>query len=273
MTTKVESGRGSWRRWTFAATGAVAVLLAAGFVVLRAEDFLIHDPRFLLRQAESTGGGTSADLRIHGLFHSPKAPAEAVFARDFNRSVYLLPLAERRRNLLAVDWVKNASVARIWPNRVEVRIEERRPVAFAELPSETGGGPYQVALVDEEGVILEPPERSQYSLPILTGLRRQQSLATRRERVRRMLRLLEDVGPLAEKISEIDVSDAASLRVSYPVGDRVFVLILANDGHRGRLQNFLTHYGEIRRRLPNATTLDLRLADRITAVEETPDER
>jgi hypothetical protein len=34
-----------------------------------------------------------------------------------------------------------------------------------------------------------------------------------------------------------------------------------------RYQNFLNHYPEIKRRLPNAATLDLRLEDRITVVE------
>ena len=56
------------------------------------------------------------------------------------RSVYLIPLDERRATLRTVDWVKDASVARVWPNRVVVRVAERKPVAFVTLGSRRASG-------------------------------------------------------------------------------------------------------------------------------------
>jgi CelD/BcsL family acetyltransferase involved in cellulose biosynthesis len=43
--------------------------------------------------------------------------------------------------------------------------------------------------------------------------------------------------------------------------------MLGNQRYLSRLKNFLANYGEISRRLPNARLFDLRLDDRITAVE------
>jgi hypothetical protein len=49
--------------------------------------------------------------------------------------------------------------------------------------------------------------------------------------------------------------------------------MLGNQRYLSRLKNFLTNYPEISRRLPNARLFDLRLDDRITAVEGAPDAR
>ena len=78
----------------------------------------------------------------------------------WGRSVYLLPLTDRQEALRSVDWVKDASIARLWPNRVLVSVEERKPVAFLTL------GPSRFALIDDEGVIL-PPAPDRFTLPVI----------------------------------------------------------------------------------------------------------
>ena len=75
---------------------------------------------------------------------------QRVFATDFDRSIFAVPLDERRRRLLAIDWVEDASVSRIWPDRLVVRIRERTPVAFVPLRS-------GVLLIDSHGVLLDQP--------------------------------------------------------------------------------------------------------------------
>ena len=44
--------------------------------------------------------------------------------------------------------------------------------------------------------------------------------------------------------------------------------MLGDQDFAARYQNFINHYAEIRQRMPAATTLDLRLEDRITVVEK-----
>jgi cell division protein FtsQ len=238
------------------ALGFIAMLIASLYLFHRLEQFLIRDPRFAL-------AGTDADaaaIEISGAAHASRSQIERVFSIDLGRSVYLLPLADRRDALRTVDWVKDASIARLWPNRVVVRVEERKPVAFVTL------GPSHFALIDEDGVIL-PPAPDRFALPVLTGVRASDALADRRDRVHRMLRLTRDLGDEARNISEVDVSDRDNLKVTAPHSGHMVTLLLGDRNFALRYQNFVNHFNEIKRRLPDAATLDLRLEDRITVVE------
>jgi cell division protein FtsQ len=237
---------------------AVLVLSASLFAFHRVEQFLIQDPRFALNGPE--GSPETATLEIAGAVHASRRQIESVFSDDSGRSVYLLPLSERRSTLRAVDWVKDASVARVWPNRVIVSVAERKPVAFVTL------GPSRFGLIDEDGVIL-PPAPDRFTLPVLSGIRSTDPLSQRRDRVGRMLRLMRELGAMAARISEIDVSDRDNLKVSEPHEGRMLTLLLGDRNFALRYQNFVNHYDEIKRRLPDANTLDLRLVDRITVVE------
>ncbi len=82
-----------------------------------------------------------------------------------------------------------------------------------------------------------------------------------------MMRLMKDIGPMGDRVSEVDVSDAENLKATVRAGDHVVALMLGDHDFAQRLENFIGHYAEIERRLPAARTLDLRLEDRITAVE------
>lgn len=234
------------------------VLLASLYAMHRLEQFLIRDPRFALNGVEASVD--SSTLEISGAAHASRRKIEAVFNDDSGRSVYLLPMSDRRESLRAVEWVRDASVVRIWPNRIIVRVSERTPVAFVTL------APSRFALIDEDGVIL-PPATDRFPVPVLAGVRPSDSLSQRRDRVRRMLRLTRELGELAAKISEIDVSDPDNLKVTQPHEGRVVTLLLGDRDFGLRYQNFLRNYSEIKRRLPGAATLDLRLPDRITVVE------
>jgi cell division protein FtsQ len=237
---------------------AVVCLVLALYGFHRLEQFLIVDPRFDLNGDDPAAG--SAGVEIAGAAHASQSAIQAVFAEDQGRSVYLLPISDRRTTLSTVDWVKDASVARIWPNRVLVTVDERKPVAFVML----GGSRY--GLIDEDGVIL-PPAQDRFALPVLAGVRASNSLSERRDRVHRMLRVTSELGDLGREISEIDVSDRDNIKASQPYHGRVLTLLLGDHNFNVRYRNFVNHYAEIQRRLPGAATLDLRLEDRITVVE------
>jgi cell division protein FtsQ len=238
---------------------ALGLLLVASFYAFhRVEQFLIGDPRFALNGPE--GSPETSTLDIAGAAHASRRQIEAVFAEDSGLSVYLMPLSQRRATLRSIDWVRDASVARFWPNRVLVTVTERSPVAFVTL------GPSRFALIDEDGVIL-PPATDRFKLPVLAGVRPSDPVAERRERVARMLRLTRELGSMAARISQIDVSDRDNLKVTQPYEGRLVTLLLGDQHFALRYRNFIRNYPEIKRRLPDAATLDLRLEDRITVVE------
>jgi cell division protein FtsQ len=243
-----------WRLWGgVLLLGLVGVSTAMG--ALRIRHFALTDPQFRLSR------GHQDSLTVQGLKYASRWKVQRVFAADFDRSVFSVPLAERRRRLLAIDWVEDASVSRLWPDRLVVHIQERRPVAFVYF--RTG-----VILIDANGVLLDIPgpkgAPAQFAFPVLSGVREDEGEELRRERVRCLLRMQEDLGPLARDISELNAADPENLRLVAHVESRAIELIMGNDNFARRYQNFLNHYPEIKRRSPEVKTFDLRLDDRIT---------
>lgn len=241
--------------WTALATGA-----AWGGV--QVNSFLLHDPRFHLDCAETDK--TCASLEIHGAVYVNKARVQNVFATDFGNSVFRIPLAERRRRLLAVDWVSTASIERLWPNRIVVTITERKPVAFAKLPI-AGTMRYRFSLIDADGVLLAIPPRVRFRLPILSGVMEEQTETDRRLRVQAMQHLLDDLGPQAKDISEINAASTTDMRVITGIDHHAVELWIGDQHYRSRYQHFLNNYEEIRKRFEQASVFDLRLDDRILA--------
>jgi len=248
------------RQIVIGAVVTVVILVAAFLLFNRVEQFLIGDPRFALNGPD--GAAETATLEVAGAAHAPRSAIQAIFARDTGRSVYLLPLADRRTALKAVDWVKDVSIARIWPNRIVVRILERKPVAFISM----GGARARFGLIDADGVIL-PPAADRFKFPVLTGVRVSDKIEERRDRVQRMLRLTGELGDQAAQVSEIDVSDRDNLKVTQTWEGRMVTLHLGDHNFALRYRNFLNNFPAIKQRLPGAVNLDLRLEDRITVVE------
>ena len=251
-----------WRLW-LTVIGWCAVFVSSAVAARQAQHYVLRDPQFIF-SSENRGA-----LTLEGVTYAARGKLVRVFAGDWGRSIFAVPLDERRRRLLAIDWVEDAAVSRIWPNRLLVRITERQPVAFASLPLHGGSGiAGQFLLVDAQGVLLDPPQRAQFTFPVLTGLTEDQTDAERRVRVRAMQGLMDDLGPAGQNISEVNAAALDDLTVMAQVEGRPLELQLGDGNYARRLQNFLIHYPEIRKHAANVTTFDLRLDDRITAKEQ-----
>ncbi len=234
--------------WTVVLAG---VAWGAGEV----DSFLMRDRSFELK---------STDLQIDGAVYVSRAWVQSVFADDVGRSVFRIPLAERRRRVLAVDWVENASVFRLWPSRIVVSVTERTPLAFAKLPI-AASGHFRFALIDKNGVLLSMPSRSRFRLPVLSGVTEEQTEAQRAVRVEAMQHLLNDLGPQAADVSEVNASDNLDMRLIVERDRHAVELWLGDQHYRSRYLNFVNHYDEIRRHSGDATVFDLRMDDRILA--------
>ena len=241
------------------ATICFAVLLVVSMYGFhRYEQFLIRDARFALNGPD--GSWDTATLEIAGASHASVGAVEAVFSADAGQSVYLLPLNDRRASLRAVNWVRDASIQRMWPNRVIVQIAERVPVAYIMI------APAHSGLIDEDGVIL-PPTPEKFRLPLLIGVRPTDAIEDRHRRVQKMMRLMNDLGKDSGKISQVDISDPDNLKIMLPWDGRKLTLLMGDHAYAQRYANFVGNYSEIKKRVPGASTLDVRLEDRITAVE------
>lgn len=245
MRKEAKPSRSRWRLW-LTITAWAAVFVSTALAARKVRRFVATDSRFELNEPE-----------LKGVENASRARILQSFAPDAGRSIFHLPLAERRRRLLAIDWVEDASLSRIWPNQVVVRIRERKPVAFVILPAR------RYALIDSQGVLLSPPRR-RFEFPVLSGITEDQNERERRDRVHAMLRLLDGLGPRAAKdISEVNASSVADLRLTTQVRGRAVELWMGDRNYGSRYENFLNHYTEIRSRSGNVSTFDLRLDDRI----------
>jgi cell division protein FtsQ len=262
MTAPVSGRIWSIFRAIFITFSAIFTLFAGLWLYWTAEEFVIVDSRFFL-PGPPEPGAPSKFFRVTGARHASEQQITNVFSRDFGRSVYLLPIEERRRQLLSIDWVKEASINRFWPNRIEVDIRERIPVAFAQL--QTPGNTVMYTLIDADGVYLDPQKVSRIRLPVLSGIPRNEPEKQRRERLRGFLRMRNELGAEMDKISEIDISDVDNIRIIQPFGGRVLTLMLGNQKFKERLEGFKENHEQILAQMPEATTMDLRLSRRITA--------
>jgi cell division protein FtsQ len=256
-----------WVRFTFWLVAGLVLMATAIYAWHGAEEFLIQDNRFRLSEPDDFAG-QSPNLIVEGIHYASASQICHVFAEDFGRSLYLVPIEKRREQLLQIDWVEDAAVSKIWPNTLKVRIHERAPVAFVRLRPNHRDGMSQLALIDKDGYILRPRVAARFTLPVITGICESEPLEHRRVRVHRVLSMLKELGPLSEQISEVNVADPNNLIVAEHIDNDVVNLMLGDENYTDRLRNFLVNYAEIKARRPDAKTLDLRIDGAITTAGE-----
>src|ERR1039458_6153945 len=77
--------------------------------------YVTADPQFTLSRERKDS------LTIQGLVHASRSKVFRVFAPDFGRSIFSVPLSDRRLRLIKdIDWVEDAVVSRVWPDRLDV---------------------------------------------------------------------------------------------------------------------------------------------------------
>jgi cell division protein FtsQ len=254
-----------WGRLALWTALGMFVLVGTLFAWHRTEDFLVRDNRFRMAEPEDFAG-LSPSLIVEGAHYASTSQIRHVFAPDFGRSLYLVPIDTRRQELLAIDWVQEATVSKIWPNTLKVHIDERHPVAFIRLPPNRKTGLSEFALIDKDGYILRPRTKAKFTLPVINGISEAEDRDNRRARVHRVLGMLDSIGPLASHISEVDASDVNNLVVAEHMENRILSLLVGDENFQSRMSNFVSNYNEIKMKRPDATTFDLRVDNLITVV-------
>jgi len=107
---------------------AVLALLAAGVT------WLAHQPMFTLARIELAAAppvGTSgaSNVQPHLRYVSPASVRTAI-AGQLTGNFFTVDLREARRAFESVPWVRRASVRRVWPNALQVTLEEEQPLAY-----------------------------------------------------------------------------------------------------------------------------------------------
>jgi cell division protein FtsQ len=177
------------------------------------------------------------------------------------RHILGLDLAEWQQRLLASPWVEDATLRRVLPATVEVRIRERRPMAIGRVGS-------ALYLVDAHGVVVDEygPAYADLDLLMVDGLgaggpgrgTMDESRVTLAGRVIASLSARPD---LAGKVSLIDVSNAHDAVVMLD-GDTA-LLRLGDEAFAERLQQYFDLAEALRERVAEIDYVDLRFPERL----------
>jgi cell division protein FtsQ len=251
--TKKTAAKPKRRLWPIA-LAAGTFFCCTAYAAIKVRNYAVSSPSFVLSREQPDS------LTILGLRYASRSKVAHIFSEDFGHSIFSIPIGERRRHLLAIDWVEDASVSRVWPGRLIVRLRERKPVAFVSFRS-------GVLLIDSLGVLLDPPPQAQFSFPVLSGVREDQDESRRAECVQTFLRLQRELGSHASDISEVNAADPEDVRLVARVENHAVELLMGDSGFGDRYMRFLSHYADIRKKSPDGKVFDLRLDDRITVKE------
>ena len=162
-----------------------------------------------------------------------------------------------RGQLQATPWIREATFKRSLPSTLDVVVAEREPIAIGRLNN-------RLYLIDERGVAIDEygPEYSDFDLPIVDGLQSSAADAGGRpELVARLVTALRAKPSVAERLSQIDVSDAHNAAVIV-TGDPAKIFV-GEDRFLQRLESYLGLAAALRERVPDIDYVDLRFDDRI----------
>ena len=194
--------RQAWKTY-LRVTMWTAVGLAGAGAAYQCGRFLLTSPEMALLHPDQ--------ISLEGNHYVTPDSVRKVFLRDRGTSVLRIPIAERRRQLETIAWVEQAAVRRVLPNRIQVEITERTPIAFLR---EAG----DLSLVDVHGVILERPLEGDFHFPVVTGISREMLLEDRQQRMRQLSKFIQEIGSVrrdaADEVSEVDLSDARDVRAT-----------------------------------------------------------
>ena len=195
-------GRKAWMTY-LRVSGWIAGGVAVTGMAYVVANFLLHAPAMALVHPEQ--------IHIQNNHYAQSASILGIFTADRNHSVLRIPLDERRREIESLPWVEQATVRRALPNRIEIDVVERTPIAFLRDGNE-------MSLVDGHGMILERPLKGEFHFPVVSGISTEIPID---ERERRMglfsgfSQQIQTVHPGAlEQVSEVDLADAEDLRAT-----------------------------------------------------------
>ena len=246
----------------FLGLGILAVLGGFTASAWALKTYLGRDSRFRITGADN--------IAATGLTQVSRAEMLPVFGEDIGRNIFFVPLSERRKQLEAIPWVKQATVMRLLPDQIRVSVVERQPVAVVRHEQ-------QIGLVDADGVLLTMPPammaQHHYSFPVVTGVRPGDPLSMRQARMAVYGRLIAELDAsnqhLSEQLSEIDLTDPQDARVLMPEQGADILGHFGDDRFMERYQRYKTHIAEWRQQYPKLSAVDLRYDNQVV-LEMTP---
>jgi cell division protein FtsQ len=164
---------------------------------------------------------------------------QAIFAHVGRGNFFAAPIEELRARLERLPWVRRAAVRRVWPDGLEVSLEEQLPLARW-----AAGG-----LVNEQGERFAGEAAAE--LPLFSGPAGSES-----EIARRYARFSRLLAPFGSPIERLKLSERLAWEVALANGLE-FKLGRDADAAEAKLERFLATY-QANASAPVAAVVDLR---------------
>ncbi|MGC2696532.1 MAG: FtsQ-type POTRA domain-containing protein [Candidatus Angelobacter sp.] len=216
---------------------------------------------------------SSDAVEIAGVHNASRAHVMEVAGADIGRNIFFVPLDERKKQLEQIPWVESASVMRLLPNRISVTIQERTPVAFAQIAS-------RISLIDASGVVMGMPadRKTKYSFPVIRGITDTEALSTRVAVMKIYNRLVSELGADAgastnyvRQLSEVDLSDPEDVKVTANDPGGTMVVHLGAQDFLAHYKLYLSHIAEWRQQFQNIQSVDLRYEGQVVVNPDNKD--
>ena len=155
-----------------------------------------------------------------------------------HESILQVDLDRYRRRLIDMPWIASATLVRVLPRTVEIRITERVPIALARQEE-------LLYLVDDLGTIIDEfgPQYRSFDLPVVDGLFaagttvRDGVNQTRMHAATDFLAAVGAAPQFKSRVSEIDVTDPHDVVVI--LGDNPTMLHVGESQYVDRLRRFV----------------------------------
>jgi cell division protein FtsQ len=240
---------------------AVGVIGAAALAGAWTYRYAQTAPRFRIASSEQ--------IVISGARNVTRKQVLELFGADIGRNALFVPLDDRKRQLEHLPWVRSAAVMRLLPNELRVAVEERQPLAFAQVGA-------RFLLIDGDGVLLEPPVsgKLKYSFPVLIGMSEAEPLSTRAARMKiygELVRELDSGGArYSSDLSEIDLRDPDDVKVTVADDAGAVLVHLGDSNFLDRFKTYISHIEGWRQQYHKIESVDLRFDRQVVVHPDAP---
>jgi cell division protein FtsQ len=243
-------------RWLSKATLIVAPV---GCLAVLVTWYVLGSPHFNL-------SGPDSVILTGNHFVSPADIANAIGA-GAEPNLFRLSLDDARHEVESIPWVESASLRRVFPNRLQVDVVERKPVAYVN----TGNG---LKLVDAEGILLEKPLDASFDFPVVTGIDSSMSAADRKTRLALFDQFEQELKSRVDGagwlVSEVDLSDDGDLKALLVQGRETILVHFGNRDFGERFGTFLTLLPQIQKAATTVDSVDLRYRGQVVISPKAP---
>lgn len=239
-------------RWLTWRTGRWALAVAmVSYAMYRATDLVVHASGLQVRH-----------IAVRGNVRLSSGDVQAIVNGLQGASILTADLTGYRKRLMESPWVADAELRRVLPSTVEIFVSERRPIGLCRLGS-------ALYLVDPHGTVIDEfgPQYAEFDLPIIDGLDRGSGPGrptideARAELAARVIDALSARKDLAQKVSQIDVSDAHDAVVL--LQNDAALLHLGEEKFLERVQSYVDLAPALKQRVPEIDYVDLRFDERV----------